>query len=240
MPKAMHNWRHRFLAKALIVVAVMAALLYVVDQSSRVREIATLWHQREWLFAFIKGIELPPWAQFFLLITCLAASLLAIYELRTRPPIILVQESMYPVGLRSLDLGLGRIDLDITPEELMDRFDFKTGETGLEAAKHKEEFLHKSLFVSGTFLDVYHELGFYNVHLSCGPAPGLVFVRMNTIDAHDHLKKLSKGDRISLRGRITHIGHRNISLGEGEFAGSKRLVSENYSEKPKGPPMVLG
>ena len=64
----------------------------------------------------------------------------------------------------------------------------------------------------------------------------LMFVKMNTIDDHGHLERLSKGDAVSVRGRITYVnaaaGLGTIMLEEGQFAESKRLVSTGYGEKP--------
>jgi hypothetical protein len=131
--------------------------------------------------------------------------------------------------LRSLDLDLGRIDLELTPQELARHF---AETSGTQSIEFLDRHRHKSLWVSGIFIGVYRDHpGFYDVHLQCGGI--LVFVRMNQTDSHGHLKVLNKGDTIKLRGRISHIAPNNLMLEDGQFAESRRLVSEEYESKPQ-------
>src|SRR5262249_8280541 len=87
----------------------------------------------------------------------------AIYEVQTRPPLVFHTETRYPVGLRSLDLDLGRIDLDETPQELSQLFQ---ATSGMETVKLEGEYYHKSLWASGVFVALERlASGHYCIHM---------------------------------------------------------------------------
>lgn len=211
----------------------MGFAILILDAVSRWQTARYLWRQRSQFWAVVVTLALPPWAQVLLFVLTAVLFIWAIYELQTRPPLILHSERRTAVGQHWLDLEFGRVDLDITPEELMD---IHAQNSGIAAAEQTNQYLHKSLKVTeASFLDIFPRgPNSYEVHLKCGKNK-LVFVDM-VDDNNEHLKELRAGDLVTLRGRPVYINATCIKLVGGQFIESRHHVSENYSTKPMPPP----
>lgn len=216
----------------------MGFFLLILDVAGRYQVLQQWWHDRNWFIELAVGFGFPPWLQAVLIVSIGLLLLWAIYELQTRPPMVLPSTTRYAIGQRTVDLIKGIVDLDETPEELMK---IHEENTGIKAAELTRDKLHKFIKVSGTFLNAHVDERFhgsYDVHISL-PGGRLIFARMNEIDDHDQLKILNKGDQISLRGRIIAIHDKLIQLEAAQFMESRHHELEYYSDKPKGPPIKV-